>query len=73
MRNLDPETLDLDGKRLPVVLAEPLEKLKQLKETIEAGDHVLLSDILTYEFPDALKGWRTLIQAVAPNPSAARA
>jgi hypothetical protein len=65
MLNVDPETLDLGGKDLPLMMAEPLEQLKQLKESVEANDHVLLSDILTYEFPGAISAWRTLIGAVA--------
>jgi len=67
MLDLDPDLLDLGGKNLLLIMAEPLEQLKQLKESVEANDHVLLSDILTYEFPEAISAWRTLIQAVAAH------
>ena len=52
-------------------MAEPLERLQQLTETVEAQDHVLLGDILTYEFPGAISSWRTLIDAVAARVPAA--
>jgi len=70
MRNLDLEALEVGGKRLGVVLAEPLEKLKQLKDAVQSGDHVLLSDILNYEFPSAMNTWRALIDAVGASAAA---
>jgi len=69
--DIDPEGLELDGRALPELMAEPLERLQQLKETVEAQDHVLLGDILTYEFPGAISSWRTLIDAVAARVPAA--
>lgn len=69
MLNIDPDTLDVAGESMPALMAEPLERLRMLKETIEAGDHVLLGDILTYEFPEALAVWRKMIDAISRTAS----
>lgn len=70
--DIDPASVTLAGRSLPQLLAEPLDRLQQLKETVEAQDHVLLGDVLTYEFPGAIAAWRTVIEAVSarvPHPA----
>lgn len=69
MLNIDPDHLDVGGQSMPSMMTGPLERLRMLKDTIEAGDHVLLGDILTYEFPDALTAWRQMIDAVSRTAS----
>jgi hypothetical protein len=65
MLRIDPDKLIVGDRTMPEVLIGPLEKLKTLKESLEAGDHVLVGDLLTYEFPEAMTAWRMLIDAVA--------
>ncbi len=64
MLHLDPGAVTVGEKTLPELMAVPADQLKQLKDVIEAGDFVLLSDILTYEFPEAIESWRQMIAAV---------
>ncbi len=65
MLGIDAESFRIDGQPIAKVLSVPLDQLKQIKEVIEASDFVLLSDILNYEFGDALDAWRKVIDALA--------
>jgi hypothetical protein len=70
MLNIDPAGLEAGGRKLPALMTEPLDRLRQLRDALTAGDHVLLGDMLTYEFPGAISAWRTLIRAVAAHVQA---
>ncbi len=37
------------------------DKLRELKEALEVGDHVLVADILRYEFDELAAGWRYVV------------
>jgi hypothetical protein len=71
MLRLDPNTLMIGERSLTVVMEEPADRLRQLKETLEAGDLVLLADILTYEFPDAINAWRDMLATLQQSVEAA--
>ena len=64
MLGLDLNTFQVDGQPLPEILAVPADKLRQLKEVVEARDFVLLSDILNYEFCEAVESWAKIKDAL---------
>ena len=64
MLGLDVATFTVEGQSLPQILAVPNDQLRQLKEVIEAKDFVLLSDILSYEFSEAIDSWRKIKDAL---------
>jgi len=57
--NLD--ALEYDGRTIDAWSTELLEKFKQLRSSIEAGDVVGLSDALAYEWPEQIEHWRGII------------
>ena len=64
MLQIDVEKFCVGSQPLKDVLSIPVEHLTQLKEVVEAQDYVLLSDVLTYEFPEAINAWRSAIGAL---------
>ena len=64
MLHLDPSRLEVDGRPLVETLRVPFDHLQHIKKVLEDRDFVLLSDILTYEFPEALAAWRKTIEAL---------
>ena len=65
--NLDLENLVIDDKRLLEWLKEPATKLREIRDAIEARDHVNLVDILRYEMEDFLAGWEKMLDAYAAH------
>lgn len=61
---IDPADVMVDGKPLVDVLADPIQVLNGIKESVTAQDFVSLSDILSYEYGEAVNGWRGIIDAV---------
>jgi predicted DNA-binding protein (UPF0251 family) len=46
------------------ILSQFAGQLRQLKEALEARDHVLCCDVLTYEMENTREDWRTLVSAL---------
>ena len=61
---LDPQTLEVNGQPLESALAGIGERLKEVREALQAGDNVLLADTLQYEFDEAVETWKAAIVAV---------
>jgi len=61
---LDPQTLEVNGQPLESALAGIAERLKEVREALQAGDNVLLADTLQYEFDEAAETWKAAIEAV---------
>ena len=53
--------LTIGDRTLDDLLEDPRDALLQVKKALVAQDHVLLADVLQYEFTDALEIWRTLL------------
>lgn len=51
----------IDEKPLLDWLRDITARLRELKEAIEARDHVLLGDILRYEFDETLEQWERIL------------
>ncbi len=64
MLRINAESLSVDGRSVDQLMAGPCEQLRQVREAIEAQDFVLLSDVLTYEFPAVTDTWRKMIELV---------
>lgn len=61
MLKIDLKTTELDGKTLEELIAGPKEVLTQIKQALVAQDHVLLADVLRYEFDDVSEQWQRVI------------
>jgi len=64
MLDLDPRSVEIDGRSLDAVLAEPMEQLTNIREALESQDHVLLTDVLNYEFDSFADTWKAIIARV---------
>lgn len=58
---IDPQRMTVDGVPLPEMIARPTQILIQIREALQVRDHVLLADILQYEFQEVTQGWQMLI------------
>jgi hypothetical protein len=57
------DDLQLCGRPVTQWLVELATKLGEIKEAIEARDHVLLGDILRYELDEPLREWEQMLAA----------
>ena len=55
------EQTDVRDKSILELLARPRDVLLKIKSALEAQDHVLLADLLQYEFTDVSEDWHTII------------
>lgn len=53
--------LTVGDRTLNDLMEDPHNALLQVKKALLAQDHVLLADVLQYEFTDALEIWRALV------------
>lgn len=58
---LDTERVMIRDDTLADVLAQPKGMLLQIKQALEVKDHVLLADILLYEFSEVIDAWHSVI------------
>ena len=61
MLQLDPSTVTVRDESLMDVVAKPRDVLLQVRQALQAQDHVLLADLLQYEFADVTEQWHALI------------
>jgi hypothetical protein len=61
MLRLNPDELMINDVPLVEVISKPVETLKQIKEALQARDHVLLADILQYELVEVTQGWHDMV------------
>ena len=60
MLQLDPEQTRIGDEPLTELNGKPKEVLLQVKEALQARDHVLLADILQYEFQEVTSRWHAI-------------
>jgi len=65
--DIDIERLVLQGRRIVDWLDDLKAKLQQIKEAVEAGDQVLLGDILRYELDQTLQDWENMLNALVEH------
>ena len=58
---VDPESTMIAGETLSILIARPKEVLLRVKQALESQDHVLLADVLQYEFEEVTQQWHNII------------
>ncbi len=61
---LDFERVVIAGRPMLDWLGDLARRLREIRDAIEARDHVLLSDILHYELDETLSGWEQMLGGV---------
>lgn len=61
MLQLDASKTTVNDEPLLAAITKPKEILLQVKEALQVRDHVLLADILQYEFPEVTAQWHAII------------
>ncbi len=61
---IDFERLSIAGRPMLDWLGDLARRLTEIRDAIEARDHVLLSDILHYELDETLSGWEQMLGGV---------
>lgn len=61
MLEIDPDQLDVGGGSLTDVIAGPRAVLEQIRDALQHRDHVLLSDLLRFEFSDVTDQWHAAL------------
>jgi len=61
MLDLNMEEMSIRDEPLVDIIGMPKETLLQVKSALESQDHVLLADILQYEFTEVTERWHALI------------
>jgi hypothetical protein len=64
MLELDLETLTINDEPMLDIITKPRDVLIQVKQALVAQDHVLLADVLQYEFNDVTDKWYAVIAHV---------
>jgi hypothetical protein len=70
---LDPAKVKIGDETVDATLARPKDVLTQIKNALLAQDHVLLADILQYEFTDVTEMWHSLIDRLNQEAAAREA
>ena len=61
MLELDAREVMIEERTLQECFEAPTELLQQIKQALLAQDHVLLADILQYEFDDVVTQWQAAV------------
>ncbi|HEY3245852.1 MAG TPA: hypothetical protein VGM03_21125 [Phycisphaerae bacterium] len=64
MLKIDPDGFPVGELSATQAILAPRELLTHIKDVVETHDHVLLADILQYEFDTVAATWKSLIEAV---------
>ena len=67
---LDFERVAIAGRPMLDWLTDLANRLREIRDAIEARDHVLLSDILHYELDETLSGWEQMLGGVIEHITA---
>jgi hypothetical protein len=70
---LDPQKTKVRDQPLLAALEKPKDVLLQIKGALQAQDHVLLADILQYEFAEVTDMWHTMIGRIRQEADDRRA
>lgn len=61
---INPDRFLVKGGTLTEAMTQPRTALMQVRDALEAQDHVLLADVLQYEFSDAMRDWHAVLEHV---------
>jgi len=61
MLDLDADAMTIRDEPLADIIGMPKDSLLQIKQALTAQDHVLLADILQYEFSEVTDRWHSVI------------
>ena len=61
MLQIDPRKISIRDEPLEDVIRKPADVLVQIKQALQAPDHVLLADILQYEFSQVVQQWQMIV------------
>ncbi len=64
MLEMNPDAITLQDATMSDVIGKPKEVLLQIRNALLAEDHVLLADVLRYEFDDVTNSWYALIARI---------
>lgn len=64
MLDMNTDTITLQDATMTDVIGKPKEVLLQIRNALLAQDHVLLADLLRYEFDDVTDSWYALIARI---------
>jgi hypothetical protein len=64
MLDVDAATMEIGGRSIAETFERPKDMLVQIKEALLSKDHVLLADILQYEFDDVAAQWRLVVNDI---------
>lgn len=70
---LDPEQVTVRDEPMLAALERPKDVLLQIKAALQVQDHVLLADILQFEFAEVTDMWHTLIARIRQEADDLRA
>lgn len=70
---LDPQKATVRDQPLLAALERPKDVLLQIKGALQVQDHVLLADILQYEFAEVTDMWHTMIARIRQEADDRRA
>ena len=64
MLELDIERIMINDHPLIDVIKKPKDVLVQIRDALQAKDHVLLADVLQYELEEVLRQWQTIVARI---------
>lgn len=67
--NIDVDSMTINEKPLVEVIGKPKDVLFQVRDALQAQDHVMLADLLKYEFPEVTENWQQLINKLHQTAS----
>ncbi len=62
--HIEPDYTTVGEGTLSDAMKRPRQVLTQVRDALQAQDHVVLADILQYEFSDAIEDWHAVIARV---------
>ncbi len=71
MLDLDVDAMTVGDEPISAIIARPKEVLLQVREALRVDDHVLLADLLQYEFSDVTNQWFILIARIREEAESA--
>ena len=73
MLELDVENTRINDRPMIEFIKGPAAALLQIKDALQAQDHVLLADVLQYEFAEATDQWQEVLSRLQAEAEAFRA
>lgn len=64
MLELDASATTVEGRPLIEMIERPRDLLLEIKQALTAKDHVLLADIMQFEFEDVAATWKAIVETL---------